>query len=115
MKKVIIAVIVCLAMVSLAYGQDVKDITSGAKESATGIAKEQAAAVVDDASITAAVKAELSKTPSLRGAIIEVTTTEGVVTLKGRVRHNMAKRNATTMAKEVKGVKSVVNLLDTVL
>ena len=71
MKKLFIAVIVCVAMVSLAYGQDVKAITSGAKERAMGIAKEQATVVADDASITEQVKAELLKSPSLRDARIE--------------------------------------------
>ena len=92
MKKVIIAVIVCVAMVSLAYGQDVKDITSGAKEGATGVAREQAAVVADDAAITAAVEAELLKAPLLKNAKIKVSTTDGVVTLKGSVRHDRAKR-----------------------
>ena len=114
MQKLFIAVIVCVAMVSLAYGQDVKDSTSGAKDRATGVAKEQATVVADDAAITEQVKAELLKSPSLKDARIEVTTTEGVVTLKGRVKHTVAKRNATKMAMGVKGVKSVVNQLEIV-
>jgi CHAT domain-containing protein len=100
------------AMVSLVYGQDVKDITSGTKERATGVAKEQATVVADDASITAEVKAELSKAPHLKDAKIEVSTTGGVVTLKGKVRTYRGRRYASEIAKAVKGVKSVDNKLD---
>ena len=108
MKKVIIAIIVCVAMVSLAYGQDVKDITSGAKEGATGVAKEQATVVADDAAITAAVKAELHQS-SLRNKNFEVSTTGGVVTLKGDVAIENQKMWAGKIANSVKGVKSVDN------
>jgi osmotically-inducible protein OsmY len=111
MKKLFIAVIVCLAMVSLSYGQDVKDITSGAKERATAVAKERATAVVDDSSITAEVKVKLSDAPSLKDAKIEVSTTGGVVSLKGTVKSKQAKGAATKIAKAVKGVKSVENKL----
>ncbi|MFB3924772.1 MAG: hypothetical protein ACE14T_01855 [Syntrophales bacterium] len=52
MKRLILAVLICVAMVSMAYGQELKDITSAAKEKTTGIAKEQATAIVDDTTIT---------------------------------------------------------------
>jgi osmotically-inducible protein OsmY len=111
MKKLILVVILCVAMVSLAYGYTVKDITSGAKERATGVAKEQAAVVVDDTSITEEVKVKLSNAPSLKDAKIEVSTTGGVVTLTGTVKSRQAKRVATRIAKKVKSVKSVDNKL----
>ncbi|MGO9136290.1 MAG: BON domain-containing protein [Syntrophales bacterium] len=114
MKKVIIAVIVCAAMVSLAYGQDVKDITSAAKEGATGVAKEQAIVVADDAAITAEVKAQLYRIAALRNKIIEVSTTDGVVTLKGKVNHQQQHQWAAKTAKSVKGVKSVDNQIEVV-
>jgi osmotically-inducible protein OsmY len=110
MKKVMIAVIVCVAMVSLAYGQDVKDITSAAKEGATGVAKEQATVVADDAAITAEVKAQLSQMPIYRKGNIYVSTTEGVVTLTGEgdcLENTKALLGKT--AQSVKGVKSVDN------
>ena len=112
MKKVIIAVIVCVAMVSLAYGQDVKNITAGAKEGATGVAKEQATVVADDAAITAEVKAQMYRIPSLRNKTIAVSTTDGVVTLKGNVNTEQQKQWAAKVAMSVKGVKSVDNQID---
>jgi hyperosmotically inducible protein len=111
MKRFIVGVIFCLAMVSLAYGQAVKDITSGAKEKATGVAKEQATVVVDDTSITGEVKVKLSNAPSLKDAKIEVSTTGGVVSLTGTVKSKQAKGAATKITKAVKGVKSVDNKL----
>jgi hyperosmotically inducible protein len=99
-------------MVSLAYGQDVKDITSGAKEGATGVAREQAAVVADDAAITAEVKAQLYRIPSLRDKTLEVSTREGVVTLKGGVQFEPQKQWAAKTAMSVNGVKSVDNQIE---
>ena len=112
MKEVIIAVIVCVAMVSLAYGQDVKDITSGAKEGATVVAREQATVVADDAAITEAVKAELSQMPVYKKGNIQVSTTEGVVTLRGVVGLENTRALLGKIAKSVKGVKSVDNQIE---
>ena len=104
MKRLILGVIFCIAMVSIAYGQEVKD-------RATSVAKEQATVVADDTAITAEVKVKLSKAASLKNANIEVSTTEGVVTLTGTVKSKQAKGAATKIAKAVKGVKSVGNKL----
>lgn len=111
MKRLFLIVFICLAMVSIAYGQDVKDATSAVKDKATGVAKEKATAYADDATITADVKVKLSKAPSLKDAKIEVSTADGVVTLDGTVKSKQAKGAATKMAKAVKGVKSVTNNL----
>ncbi len=112
MKKLFIAAILCVATVSLGHGQDVKDITSGAKERAAGIAKEQTRESFDDASITAEIKIQFSKAPRLKGQKIEVSTTGGVVTLEGKVDGMRAKKDAGRIARSIKGVKSVDNKLD---
>ncbi|MBF0329028.1 MAG: BON domain-containing protein [Nitrospirae bacterium] len=113
MKKMFAALVLCLAMVSVSFGaQDyLKDATSAAKEKAIGKAKEQAAAIADDSALTAEVKLKLKQAPSLKDAPIEVSTTDGVVTLTGEVKTAQAKGAATKMAKGVKGVKSVENEL----
>jgi len=111
MKSLVIVIICLLAMVSAAYGQILKDITPGSKDRATGHAREKATIVVDDASITAEVKIKLSDAPSLKNARIDVSTTNGVVTLTGAVRSKQAKGAATKMSRAVKGVKSVDNRL----
>ena len=47
----------------------------------------------------------------VKGGAIEVEVKDGVVTLKGRVQEQRQKSKAESLAKKVKGVKSVVNNL----
>jgi hyperosmotically inducible protein len=69
-------------------------------------------AKVDDAAITAAVSAGLAKDPNLSAIKINVTTTAGVVSLKGPAPSAEAKARAGDIAKAVDGVTSVDNQLD---
>ncbi len=110
MKHLAVIFFFCLAMVSVAYG-DLKDFTSSVKDKASTAAKDTAQAAADDSSITAEVKAKILATASLKDEKIEVSTTEGVVTLTGTVKTPQAKGTATKIAKAVKGVKSVDNKL----
>lgn len=111
MIRFITVAMLFLLMASIAYGQVAKDVPSAVKERAAGVAKEQATKVVDDTAITAEVKTKLAGAPSLKDAKIEVSTTDGVVTLTGTVKSKQAKGVATKMAKSVKGVKLVNNEL----
>ncbi|CAN5905825.1 hypothetical protein BH11PSE13_BH11PSE13_23510 [soil metagenome] len=77
--------------------------------------KDAAAAIsakVDDAAITAAVSAGLAKDPDLSAIKINVTTTGGVVNLKGPAPTAEAKARAGDIAKGVQGVTSVENQLE---
>ncbi len=67
--------------------------------------------VIDDATITAAVKAKLFRDPHLSGIAISVTTFKGEVTLTGAVNTQYQKDRATAVAKSVPGVRRVYNLL----
>ena len=67
---------------------------------------------VDDSMITGNVKASLTRAPSLKDSAINVTTSAGVVTLKGTVKKAGLKGVATRMAKRVDCVKKVDNQLD---
>jgi hyperosmotically inducible protein len=69
-------------------------------------------AKVDDAAITAAVSAGLAKDPDLSAIKISVTTTAGVVNLKGPAPNAEAKSRAEDIAKNVHGVTSVKNQLE---
>jgi len=69
-------------------------------------------AKVDDAAITAAVSAGLAKDPDLSAIKISVTTTAGVVNLKGPAPNAEAKSRAEDIAKNVHGVTSVRNQLE---
>jgi hyperosmotically inducible protein len=81
-----------------------------AKESATGTAQ-SAGEYVDDAAITTRVKSALLTDPLLKGASIEVTTVNGVVTLQGTVNDEPDIARAIEVANTQRGVKSVQNNL----
>ena len=66
---------------------------------------------VDDATITAQVSAGLAKDPDLSAVKINVDTQNGAVTLNGPAPNLAAKDRAQTIAKSIKGVTSVTNLL----
>jgi hyperosmotically inducible protein len=62
---------------------------------------------VDDAGITAAVKAKLLDDPTVRGLEIDVDTREGVVYLTGTVRNDSEKDRAIDIARATKHVRDV--------
>ena len=64
---------------------------------------------VDDAVITAKVKAAVLEEPSLKSAEINVETFKGIVQLSGFVRSRADINKAAELAKGAKGVKSVKN------
>ncbi|HLW73801.1 MAG TPA: BON domain-containing protein [Gammaproteobacteria bacterium] len=64
-------------------------------------------AAISDTDITAKVKYKLSGVKSLKGSDVDVTTTNGVVTLTGTATGSRAEKAAESLAKSVKGVKSV--------
>ena len=66
---------------------------------------------VDDASLTAAVSAQLAKDPELSALRIDVDTKGGVVTLNGPAPSEAAKARAGQAAKAVAGVTGVDNRL----
>ncbi len=66
---------------------------------------------VDDAVITAAVKAKLAADGDINPFNIDVDTNEGVVTLQGRVEKAEARSKAEDLARETDGVRRVINLV----
>lgn len=66
---------------------------------------------VDDAAITAAVKAKLAADGDVNPFNIDVDTNEGVVTLQGRVEKQEARDKAEQLARETDGVRRVINLV----
>ncbi|HOB96194.1 MAG TPA: BON domain-containing protein [Aquabacterium sp.] len=74
-------------------------------------ATEGAAAVLDDAGITAAVKTALAADPALSALKIGVDTSDGVVRLTGPAPDAQARDRAGVLAAAPKGVRSVDNLL----
>jgi osmotically-inducible protein OsmY len=64
---------------------------------------------LDDAAITAKVKAAVFNEPTLKSAEINVETFKGVVQLSGFVRSQADINQAVQVARSVAGVKSVKN------
>ena len=67
--------------------------------------------VNDDDRISDAVRQRLASDPDVRGAALDVTVKDGVVTIKGRVHAEKGRKKATELTQKVKGVKSVDNQL----
>lgn len=66
---------------------------------------------IGDASITATVKTKLLADTDVAGLRIDVDTSDGVVTLTGEVNTAMEKEEAMRLAREVNGVKRVIDKL----
>ncbi|MBK1709106.1 MULTISPECIES: BON domain-containing protein [Marichromatium] len=66
---------------------------------------------LEDAAITAKIKAAILREPALKVLQIDVTTTDGVVTLSGTVDSPLSRERVTEVARNHQGVKSVENNL----
>ncbi|HVR95813.1 MAG TPA: BON domain-containing protein [Thermoanaerobaculia bacterium] len=66
---------------------------------------------VDDAAITAAVKAKLAADGDINPFNIDVDTNEGVVTLQGRVEKEEARTKSEQLARDTENVRRVINLI----
>jgi len=64
---------------------------------------------IDDSAITAGVKSAIAMDPTLKATEINVETYKGIVQLSGFVAQQADIANASTVARNVKGVKSVKN------
>ena len=80
----------------------------GAKE-AIGDKAEQTGEYMNDAAITARVKADIFRDPLLKSFQINVITTNAVVTLSGVVDSHQSIDRAVEIARSIKDVKSVEN------
>jgi hyperosmotically inducible protein len=81
-----------------------------AKEAASEKA-EEAGAYIDDAAITAKIKADFLADPMLKVFQIGVTTTDGIVTLSGEVDSQASIDRSQAIAAGVENVQSVRNEL----
>ena len=71
---------------------------------------QQKSAVSDDA-ISDDVRQRLASNADVRGAALDVTVKDGVVTIKGRVHTEKGRKKATELDKKAKGVVNVDNQL----
>lgn len=114
MNKMQIALLVAAA--ALAAGCDRAPSQATAKPGATvgekvdnAVAK--TADMAKDVAVTAAIKTELARDPSLSALSINVDTTAGRVLLKGKAPDRVAVERATAIARGTEGVVSVDNQL----
>lgn len=87
-------------LASLAFGPGMAGCSSGAVAESIP---------VDDVAITRGVKAALGRSTELTAAEIDVATSEGIVQLSGFVSSADSVSTAASVARTVKGVKSVRN------
>lgn len=67
--------------------------------------------VLDDATVTAKIKAKLVADPEVAALHIDVDTVDGVVTLNGKVASADQKAEAEKLASHTEGVKQINNLI----
>ena len=69
---------------------------------------------IDDTTITTRVKSAMLNDPSVGGLRIDVDTFKGAVTLSGRVKSQIEKEQAMTLARRVSGVTEVKDNLQVI-
>jgi hyperosmotically inducible protein len=67
---------------------------------------------MSDTAITTKIKAKITGDPDLNPFNINVDTKDGVVTLRGTVKHADSKAEAEKLARDTEGVKKVENMLE---
>jgi osmotically-inducible protein OsmY len=88
-----------------------KSMTSSGSDQPAPARPAAAAPAADDTTVTNEVKAALAADPELSGQKITVQSAQGAVQLKGEIKTIALRRKAETVAKGVKGVKTVDNQL----
>jgi hyperosmotically inducible protein len=97
-------------MLSNRYARFVLPLALAAAVAAPGCMSTRPASVqVDDASITAKVKSALAADATTNPLRVDVDTQEGVVRLSGTVEDPANRRRAEEVARNVEGVRRVVN------
>ena len=67
---------------------------------------------IKDIDITLAVERQLQKDAGVPAHLIDVRTRDGIVTLSGPVENLLARERAAEISETIKGVRSVINLID---
>ena len=77
-----------------------------------GTATGQTAVTMTDKEIEIAVEDELIQDQAVSSFLVDISCTEGIVTLTGSVNNLLAKDRALAIAETVKGVRSVINRIE---
>jgi len=68
--------------------------------------------VISDAGITLSIESDMRGYDGIDAHLIDVQTEEGIVTLSGYVDNLLAREQAVTLAKSIKGVRSVIDQIN---
>ena len=98
-----------LLLVACSRNED--GLTTGQVTVNTDTVADRAEMVLQDATITATVKAELARDTALGAETIAVTTQRGLVEMRGKAPDIASRERATRIALAVNGVLSVENRL----
>jgi len=102
------AALLSLALTVTGMPQAMAQSTTDAKSTDTKTtAYEESESPISDSWITTKVKSDLLVTEEVKGLDINVTTTNGVVTLSGRLDNQVQVDKAIAVTKGIKGVTSV--------
>jgi hyperosmotically inducible protein len=104
------ALLTCMHFSSAQAGDDLFVLADAAEPEAHS---DGVGATLTDTAITAQIKAKLFRDDGLKNSKIDVTTTNGVVTLDGSASSSAAKSHAENLVNAVDGVRSVDNALKT--
>ncbi len=121
-KKIVALVLAVVLEISLsvpAFAQDAGGTSASSSmhqagedtESAAKNAYHGTATALDDTKITTEVKTDLAAAKDLRSGQIHVTTTAGLVTLRGTVHDSAVASRAEAIARNASGVRGVKNHL----
>ena len=107
-KKLCIGICGAALVVSTAGAATAQSTTEKAKTSAKAAAN-KTEEVIDDSAITTSIKTKLLADKKTSAVDIGVETTNGVVTLSGKVTSAAERNEALKIAKHNKGVKHVID------
>jgi len=120
-KLIVLAILFGMVLSVPAFAQDEpasqsmhqagQEVERGGSDTAAKDAYHGTARAVEDTTITTEVKTALARDKNVSSSAIHVTTTAGVVTLKGNVPSPEMAEHAAQLAEQTNGVKGVNNQL----
>ena len=110
-KKILLAL---LAVSLLGLSGCAALLIGGAAAGGYAVGKDERPAkqILDDGTITASIKTRYAADKYVRALAIDIDTYDGVVTLNGKVGSYVEQQRAEDIARDIVGVKSVVNRLE---
>lgn len=108
------ALLVVLALSLFSLSGCAALLIGGAAAGGYAVGKDERSAkqILDDGTITASIKTRYAADKYVKALAIDIDTYDGVVTLNGKVGSYIEQERAEDIARDIVGVKSVVNRLE---